>query len=157
MTDCFIMIHVIIFFVGVTNMLSGTVPCGLAGGSTGAAGVGIQRSALFRGENLCSEGVCRVCWACVIESLCTNSRWLWVGYSYLYGREPLPRHGWARPCCENCHSSDPGGSHTASLPQQKQLRNWAIIHIQVPAICKYRAWGVHSAFLQWADLGFQLK
>lgn len=65
MTDCFIMIHVIIFFVGVTNMLSGTVPCGLAGGSTGAAGVGIQRSALFRGENLCSEGVCRVCWACV--------------------------------------------------------------------------------------------
>lgn len=93
MTDCFIMIHVIIFFVGVTNMLSGTVPCGLAGGSTGAVGVGIQRSALFRGENLCSKGACRVCWACVYRITVYESRWLWVGYSYLYGREPLPRHG----------------------------------------------------------------
>lgn len=49
MTDCFIMIHVIIFFVGVTDAEWGA--------RRGAAGVGIQRSSE---GNLCSLGVCRV-------------------------------------------------------------------------------------------------
>lgn len=89
MTDCFIMIHVIIFFVGVTNTLSGTV-----GVVWPEAAAGL--SVLVSKEVLCSQGepVLRgglfvgLVGLVFIESLCTNSRWLWVGHSYLYGREP---------------------------------------------------------------------
>lgn len=59
MTDCFIMIHVIIFFVGVTETLSGS-PCTLGGGGTGAAGAGVQRVLSVPRGNLCSVGVCGV-------------------------------------------------------------------------------------------------
>lgn len=51
--------------------------CGLAGGSAGAAGVGIQRSALFRGGNLCSVGVCRV-GLCVLNH-CVKLPVVWGG------------------------------------------------------------------------------
>lgn len=60
MTDCFIMIHVIIFFVGVTD----NAECGNGGAWSGRRqhrGCRCwdpKKSALFPGGNLCSAGVC---------------------------------------------------------------------------------------------------
>lgn len=145
MTDCFIMIHVIIFFVGVTDTLSGNR--GAWFGRRQHRGCRCwypKKCSVQRGKPVlrgCSQG-----WVVSVESLCKIP----VGL------------GWDTPICmvgsrsRGTAEADPtakpvtaltGGSGTASLPQQKQLRNWAIIHIQVPAICKYGAWGVHSTFL----------
>lgn len=133
MTDCFIMIHVIIFFVGVTEMLSGNRGVWLGRRQhRGCRCWYPKKCSVQRGGNLCSVGVCGV-GVCVLNH-CVKFPLVWGGILlsvWSGAAEPDPA---AKPV-------------TASLPQQKQLRNWAIIHIQVPAICKYRAWGVHSTFL----------
>lgn len=142
MTDCFIMIHVIIFFVGVTDTLSGNRCVWF--------GLSVLVSKEVQRGNLCSVGVCRVGLCFLNHCVQFPLVFFGVGCSYLYearlNQTPL----------QNCHSSDPGCRHSLT-PTAKTHPNWAIIHIQVPAICKYRAWGVHSTFLHWADLGFQLK
>lgn len=105
----------------------------------------------LRGE-LCSLGVCRV-GLCFLNHCVQFPLVFWgffgVGSSCLYGGARLKQTP-----LRNRPSSERGCRHSLP-PSAEQLQNGAIIHIQVPAICKYRAWGVHSTFLQSADLGFQ--
>lgn len=148
MTDCFIMIHVIIFFVGVTDMLSG-VRCVWFG-------QWCWYPKRFRGGT-CAPWVF-VGLGCVSRITVYNSRWVFWVFFFLGGGLLLSVWGTAEPdpAAKKCHSSELGCRHSLT-PAAKTDPNWAIIHIQVPAICKYRAWGVHSTFLHWADLGFQPK
>lgn len=82
MTDCFIMIHVIIFFVGVTDTLSGNRCVWF--------GLSVLVSKEVQRGNLCSVGVCRV-------GLCFLNHCVQFPLGFFWGGMLLSVRGTAEP------------------------------------------------------------